>query len=163
MAATYEVIATQTLGSTANSVTFSSIPQTYTDIIAVINGASTADTSGFLRVGNGSLDTGTNYSVTHMYGNRTSVASGRESNQNQAFNGNLRTSFDFVANVHFMNYSNTSIYKTWLSRPGNAGNWVWDITGLWRSTSAINTIAFIADGTTWQSGSTFTLYGIKAA
>ena len=35
--------------------------------------------------------------------------------------------------------------------------------GLWRNTNAITSVSFKANGTTWKSGSTFTLYGIKAA
>jgi hypothetical protein len=49
MAATYTPIASITLGATATSVTFSSIPSTYTDLILVMNGSSTSDRANMLN------------------------------------------------------------------------------------------------------------------
>jgi hypothetical protein len=63
-----------------------------------------------------------------------------------------------------MNYSNTTTYKTVLLRSNNASAITVATVGLWRSTSAINTIKIYADGAAvFSVGSTFTLYGIKAA
>jgi hypothetical protein len=63
-----------------------------------------------------------------------------------------------------MNYSNTTTYKTWLSRSGASDRATEALVGLWRSTSAITTIALSIDaGATYSTGSTFTLYGIAAA
>ena len=42
---TYSPIASQTLGSAAASVTFSSIPQGYTDLIIISGGISSSDIS----------------------------------------------------------------------------------------------------------------------
>ena len=64
---TYVALDTQTLGSAAASVTFSSIPQTYTDLVLVINGYSINDVDWRFRMGNGSIDSGSNYSGTYMY------------------------------------------------------------------------------------------------
>ena len=159
MTSTYEKIATNTLGSATASVTFSSIAGTYTDLVVAINGATTADTSAFVRFNS---DTGSNYSYTEMNGNGTSAASSRGSNQSETFFGNPRTSYSFQANLSINNYSNSTTYKTFLSRSGNSTGWTFAVVGLWRNTAAITSVTFLASGTTWVSGSTFTLYGIKA-
>ena len=59
---TYEPIATNTLGSAASSVTFSSIPSTYTDLIVVMNYANSTGLADVFFRFNG--DTGSNYSDT---------------------------------------------------------------------------------------------------
>jgi hypothetical protein len=70
MASTYTPIATTTLGSAATSYTFTSIPTTYTDLILIVN-AKNASTGSYpkMQVGNGSVDTGNNYSRTYLTGN----------------------------------------------------------------------------------------------
>jgi hypothetical protein len=65
MTATYEKIATSTLGSTASDVTFSSISGSYTDLVLIVN--ETCSTGSGLNVQFNS-DTGSNYSSTYMYG-----------------------------------------------------------------------------------------------
>jgi hypothetical protein len=65
-----------------------------------------------------------------------------------------------------MNYSNTSTYKTSISRSGNPASEGTDvIVGLWRNTAAISTIDIVtlSGGTQFVAGSIFTLYGIAAA
>jgi hypothetical protein len=74
--------------------------------------------------------------------------------------------------IDFMNYSNTTTYKTWITRGGNVSDNSGSTANLWRSTSAINTIAIAESGTggsgsfnygNMLAGTTFTLYGIAAA
>ena len=166
MAATYEKIATTTLGSAQATVEFTSITQSYTDLVIVTNSgnSSGADHAFFMQVGNGSYDTGSNYSSTYMFGNGSSVVSGRESNQTRALN--MRTGGTLIGNgfVHCMNYSNTTTNKTFLSRGNTADNMTVAYVNLWRSTSAINRIKLTDEtGANFLTGSTFTLYGIKAA
>lgn len=160
---TYTPIATTTLGSAAASYTFSSIPSTYTDLILVANTIMTAADYISIQVGNGSVDTGSNYSQTGIYGNGTTATSNRGSNQTTADVGYASTS---VCNhiVHFQNYSNTSTNKTFLSRSNNTSIQTTAGVNLWRSTSAINTIKVLTyGGQTYAAGTTFTLYGIQAA
>jgi FlaG/FlaF family flagellin (archaellin) len=70
-----------------------------------------------------------------------------------------------VSIYQFMNYSNTTTYKTVLGRSNVQDFRVASIVGLWRSTSAINTISLRSDNASYNFtvGSTFTLWGIKAA
>jgi hypothetical protein len=161
---TYEPIATQTLGSAAASVTFSSIPGTYTDIILVCNPI-TAVTTGQIAIRlNG--DTGSNYSRIILWGEGTTAGSYRNSNEVYAFTGyyaNLWTNPTTVI-FHINNYSNATTNKTILGRSSNASQASMASVNLWRSTSAITSIGLtIGDGSNYSTGSTFTLYGIKAA
>ncbi len=164
---TYEAIATQTLGSAAASVTFSSIPGTYTDLVLVTNllGATggTTDFSTLLQL-NG--DTGSNYSTTRLEGNGTTATSTRNSSQTFArINtvGYLSTTVPQTNIIQFNNYSNTTTNKTFLTRSSQANEVTLASVNLWRSTSAITSIYFYLSGGTMAAGSTFSLYGILAA
>lgn len=62
-----------------------------------------------------------------------------------------------------MNYANTNVYKTGL---GSVQSTQWDSTktvGLWRSTAAITSVTYFTTGANFTVGSTFSIYGIKAA
>ena len=167
MPSTYEPIATQTLGSAASSVTFSSISGTYTDLILVMNVGGSVSGNAMNMTFNS--DTSTNYSDTGLWGTGSSAASGRHSNaSNAALSigiGVSTSASDTQTIVQIQNYSNSTTYKTYLSRTGNtAGSYPGTeaIVGLWRSTSAITTVS-VACGANWVTGSTFTLYGVKSA
>lgn len=158
MAATYEPIATTTLGSNQSSVTLSSIPSTYTDLLLIFSGGITSNRELLMRV-NG--DTGSNYSGTTLLGYGSSASSQRESNSSSVFIGDY-SSNPCTTIFQFNNYSNTTTYKTALTRISAAGNMIGANVALWRSTSAINSITLFSS---YQltSGSMLTLYGIKAA
>ena len=163
MTATYEKIATTTLGSAAADVTFSSISSSYTDLVLV---------SSFQVVSNSytaiqfNSDTGANYSSTNIFGNGTSATSDRLTSDNNIYFGNYSSQKSgriLQSNINIMNYSNASTYKTALIRYTDAGEVTSASVALWRSTSAITSIKiFQTNATNLASGSTFTLYGIKA-
>jgi hypothetical protein len=168
---TYSTIATTTIANnTTNSYTFSSIPTTYTDLILIVNGSlygSPNRTSFVIQLGNGSVDTGTNYSSTWVAGNGTTAVSSRYSNGSNLLTGHISEAMGTTI-VQFMNYANTSTYKTVLARGnslGQVGSFdVGAFASLWRSTSAINTMKIYPnDGSFYTSGTTLTLYGIAAA
>ena len=167
-AATYEPIATTTIGTAVASYSFNSIPSTYTDVILVAN---MTDTNGggdqriLVTVNN---DAGSNYSATNMYTFGASGLSRRFTSRTQFDNetgaSNSATS-PAIDIYEFMNYANTTTYKTVLYRQNNlAGSTAGTsaFVGLWRSTSAITSIK-IECMATIAVGSSFTLYGIKAA
>lgn len=159
---TFEAIATQTLGSAAASVTFSSISGTYTDLVLVAAAIGTGDLQIFGRV-NG--DSGSNYSNTFLAGNGTSASSIRQSNVT-SFQGDyyLAVSTDGgLTTYNFMNYSNTTTYKTILARSGLGNKGTNAIVNLWRNTAAINSITLTTSANNFAIGSVFSLYGIKAA
>ena len=164
MPATYDKIEAKSVGSNTPSVTFTAIPSTYTDLVLVTNLATDAATEFRVRVGNGSIDTGSNYSMTYLLGTGSSAISSRESGTTWGYAG--YTSVSALSKMHifnFQNYSNTTTNKTWLMRFAGADNQSTAVVGLWRSTSAINQIQLIANGNNIAAGSTLTLYGIKAA
>lgn len=170
MAITYEPIATTTLSSAASNVDFTSIPGTYTDLIVVVNIKMSSSTGNSVGI-RPNLDTTNLYSSTYIYGNGTNALSGRNSNDNFAYLSYFvtpGTNDGFMAIGHIMNYANTTTFKTILSRgsatastssyPGAEA-----IANLYRSTSAITSLRIQTGSTNMASGSTFTLFGIKAA
>lgn len=174
MTATYDCIATTTLGSAQSSVTFSSISGSFTDLVLVMVAATTHSSATFPFVQFNS-DTGTNYSGTDLYGDGASAGSARSTNRARGFvNFDISISTtvgDSITTVNFLNYSNTTTYKTYLSRANRASSALdysgtSAFVGLWRNTSAITSI-LVGNSRgdvdyNFASGSTFTLYGIKA-
>jgi hypothetical protein len=159
---TYEAIATQTLGSAAASVTFSSIPSTYTDLIIVTGIIGVGDAQMNVRFNS---DTGSNYSTTYLNGNGTAARSDRASNTTSIgtdYNFSITTNGNATI-CQFLNYSNSTTYKTMLARSGEASKGVQATVGLWRDTAAINTIQLISSNTNFNTGSTFSIYGVKNA
>ncbi len=159
---TYEAIATQTLGSAASSITFSSIPSTYTDLVIVFNGGITTGPDDIRLEFNGNT---TNYSATLLRGDGSSALSARASGETAIpWMGYLGTgAAGTVSIINIMNYANTNVFKTVLNRGNVAASFVSATVGLWRNTSAITSCKLIAGSSTFLSGSTFSLYGIKAA
>jgi hypothetical protein len=162
--ATYTPIQTYTVsGTTTTTITFSGISGSYTDLVLVCSGNCNSGTDyPRLRVGNGSASA-TGYSDTTMQGNGTAASSGRETSQTGfVFATYPATSARVTTIFNFMNYSNTTTYKTVLMRDNNSAGNVTAGVMLWQSTSAINYIELFLTNN-FASGSTFTLYGIAAA
>jgi hypothetical protein len=164
---TYTPIATYTVPSATSSYTFTSIPSTYTDLVLISSAATVAISDIIFQVGNGSVDTATNYSYTNLSGDGSSPYSSRASSITFGYFDNYgapnTTLGNNVAIVHFMNYSNSTTYKTVLARSNNASLGVDAVVSLWRSTSSINTILVKGATSNLKAGTTFTLYGIAAA
>lgn len=161
---TYTPIYSQTLTSTATSITFSDIPTTFTDLVLAISIIpSGAGLSPQIRV-NG--DSGSNYSYTTLYGNGTSALSARGSGNNTTYlyYANSPTSGTTAQyNVQFQNYSNATTFKTMLHKLSVTGIESTLQCVLWRNTSPITSIQIFTSASSFASGSTFTIYGIKAA
>jgi hypothetical protein len=162
---TYTPISTQTLSSAVTSITFSDIPQNYTDLVLVVGnfGMNISGSAARLRF-NG--DTGNNYSNTTVVGNGTVVGSGRESSQNsmRIIGASIGpgTANNDTTIIHILNYASTTVNKTVLVRASLPLTDVYALVGLWRNTVAVNSITLRSfnDTHTFNSGSTFTLYGI---
>jgi hypothetical protein len=166
MAITYTPISTQTLGSNTATVTFSSIPATYTDLVVVFVGGVTGNNSLWFYL-NG--DTTTKYSGTFIAGNGTGVNTLNTANVSNT--GNLMAFYNVGPqslanqfNMNLMNYANTTTNKTTITRSGGGAYETEIWVNLYRSTSAITSITYGAQSTgNYLAGSMFTLYGIKAA
>jgi hypothetical protein len=165
MAKTYEPIATTTLASAAASYTFSSIPATYTDLVLIAMPIS-ASADNLTMQFNG--DTTTNYSDTILWGSGTTTGSLRETSTATpwlSYYANT-TTVPTPTIISIMNYANTTTFKTSLIRANNAAGGVDAIVMLWRKTpEAINSILIKQKSgvNNLSIGTTFTLYGIKAA
>jgi hypothetical protein len=171
MTSTYEMIATTTLGTTSATISLSSIPSTYTDLVLVISARTNRSgqaTDGLNIKFN--TDDGNNYSDTELVGNGSSASSNRDTNSSRWLTndanlpGATATSGVFSAIiVSLQNYANTNVYKTGLCRFNLASSNTGASVGLWRSTTAIDAITLISrNNADFVSGSTFTLYGIKS-
>ena len=158
---TYVALDKVTVGTAAASVSFTGISGSYTDLEVVIEGAMTA--SSDMRIQFNS-DGGSNYSNTTLEGNGTTAQSARWSNQTKLIVNNFATGTGRgTYRLAINNYSNATTYKTVLHRMAFAGNATEAGVGLWRSTAAITSMELFANGTTWVSGTTFSLYGIAAS
>jgi hypothetical protein len=163
MSSTYEPIATTTLGSTQSTVTFSSIPSTYTDLRLIISAKTATSAAQISGTING--DSGSNYSRTILWGTGSSSGSNRDTSStswNLDYYGIVSSTFYNTNITDFMNYANTNTFKTMLTRTGNASGGLEAQVALFRSTSAITEFTLTIGGGGFASGSTFTLYGIKA-
>jgi len=158
MPATYDRIATTTLGSATNSHTFTSISGTYTDLVLVVAGTSASPTDCLLRFNS---DTASNYSWTRILGNGTAASSARNSNTSNQVGTLYTTQGNIIISIQ--NYSNTTTRKTSLSRMNSAANHVASYVTLWRNASAITSVEFFTPNDNMSVGTTLTLYGIKSA
>ena len=162
MPATYEPIATTTLGSAANTITFSSIPSTYTDLRVVWYGIQSTSQFRF-RFNN---DTATNYSYTVLQGDGTSATSSRWSNQAFTYaSTSAAATYGAFISLDVMSYAGSTNKTTLVtcSRDLNGSGSVDRGVGLWRSTSAINRIDLYLGSGNMDAGATATLYGILKA
>lgn len=162
--ATYEPIATQTLASATNTITFSSIPGTYTDLRIVASIAAPSGDNFGLRY-NGI--TTSIYSQTILQGSGTVANSSRVTNNGFIYLNSGTTTGSFSQyEINIFNYANSTTNKTEIHRNSEVGTgaYVGAQVGLWRSTAAITSITIHTTAFSNMSvGSTFTLYGIAAA
>lgn len=170
MATTYTLISLNVLSSSAASVSFTSIPATYTDLVVRMStrniGANTGNTLKLTF----NADSTTKYSDTSLKGNGSAASSTR--NSNSAF-------FDFGLNPGASSttntFCNTEIYIPSYLVAQNKAMSVFNIdennttaadlnagAGQYRSTTAISSIEFTG-GSNYASGSSFYLYGISNA
>lgn len=167
MPVTYEPLATFTLSSASNLITFSSIPNTYTDLRVVLWTIAPSGQTGNIRVRfNG--DTGTNYSGTLVQATLTSRTSSRRTDDSGMFWGGFNSNTSSTVGtfltadiISYLGSTNKTVLNTWNGDTNGSGtneNWVW----YWRNTSAINSITLTASGQ-HGIGTTATLYGIKRA
>lgn len=164
MAVTYEPISTTTLGSAQSSITISSIPNTYTDLLIVATGsASSLNQNNWLRLNSNSS---TVYSTTMINGNGSATNS-KNRNSDNAFlidywgTGASGAMNNFI--IHINNYANTNINKTVLIRSTDTTQEAQLTVGLYPSTSAISSITLFPAGGNYNTGFTLTVYGILAA
>ena len=168
------LISSQTLGSAAASVTFSSIPATYTDLVLKYTARhdNAFAISQVLITFNG--DTAANYSETVFYGNSVSGASGRQSAMN-AIDFNYVNADSSTANIFSSNELYIPNYTVSANKPmswvgvtennattSNSAMIVANAS-LWRNNAAISSITLTAAASrNFLTNSSFYLYGISS-
>jgi hypothetical protein len=168
---TYTLISSNTLSSSAASVTFSAIPNTYTDLVLRMsvrsdNGATFENPRVFL---NG--DTANNYSYINLLSDGTGPTSGAGSNSgNGVFliregTGNTATSNTFSnTEIYIPNYLSTTskqICSFGVSENNATQGWIATASHLYRNSTSITLMSVNPQqGTVWLTGSSFYLYGI---
>jgi hypothetical protein len=159
---TYEPIATTTLSSATNSVNFTSIPGTYTDLVLIgdfacsVNGANGGI---YFNSSTGSV------SQTSLYGSSTTAGSYRITGASNIFfgaGGDIANNRQSIV-VNIQNYSNSTTNKTCLIRYNTVSNAVMAVVGMRNNTDAITAVNLTTQAGNYNSGSIFTLYGIAAA
>lgn len=174
MPSTYTPIASTTLSTSANSVAFSSIPSTYTDLLLSVSFTETGgatNTNGYFVFNTDTYNSNTNYSYTRLEGNGSTASSARASSLGAMYWGYDTNGAVFTNTlIHVANYANTNINKAILMRQSNSSFGTFAQAGSWRNTSAVNAVTFygsdqvgVPTADPFSAGSTFTLYGIKAA
>lgn len=170
MAITYTLIASNTLSSSAASVTFSSIPNTFTDLVLKFSArANNSATVAVFDVWFNTLGTDV-YSNTYLEGDGSSFSSGRRSNSVGSMtlryvNGGTSTSNTFTnGEIYLPNYNSSTLFKpisTYTAVENNATTAALNMNaGLGQMDTAITSLT-IYNGFNFVSGSSFFLYGIK--
>jgi hypothetical protein len=174
--ATYTLISSNILASSAASVTFSSIPATYTDLVLRISARS--DIAGLVNTFKLTYNaiSGTNYSYTLLYGNTNPPVSVRDSNQSNLrhgyYDGDTTTADTFGSGeIYIPNYAGSTFPKPSSSfsvsenNSATASEWyISAYAGLSQSTAAITGITIASvDTANYKIGSSFYLYGISNA
>lgn len=165
MPATYEPIATYTLTSSSAPISFTSIPNTYTDLRLVFSGLSgTTNSAQFgLRFNS---DSGSNYSAGFFYGNAafyyTQINRDTLNLVDTASVAGIDNARISPWTIDILSY-NSAIWKTVLFKSGQT---YWGVlcagAGTWRSTSAITQIDLITSAA-FAATTTATLFGILKA
>lgn len=154
-------LANITLGTTASTVTFSSITGSYKDLYLVVSAAGFAGNSGlFVRI-NG--DTGFNYNYVGMQADGSSAYKYTNFGYNAlVFGGYVSLANNAVLTLNFMDYSATDKQKNVLGRSSDASYAVGLDAGRWANTAAITSFVLYPSSNTFSAGSTFALYGVSA-
>lgn len=162
--ATYDLIEEKVLSSGTTSVTFSSIPGTYKNLVLEVVGNSEQSGSALngmrMRINS---DTGTNYSYLAIYADSSTASSYATGNADYIDVGSLgqTSSLPTPNTIQIMSYANTNVNKTLVSQYGKGGTISYGLVGCWRSTSAVTSILLYRDLTiNLKTGTIFRLWGV---
>ena len=162
---TYTLIDSTTLASSASSVTFSSIDQSYGDLVLVVEYLADGTLTSPKPIFNS--DSGNNYHYVLMSGNGSSTASYADTTTyvRSTYSAVATSSSAHLITYQIMDYSATDKHKTVLSRGNQTQTYpaTEAFANRWANTAAITQIDVQDNGSTqFAAGSTFYLYGIEA-
>jgi hypothetical protein len=158
---TYDLIASNVLGTATSSVSFTSISGSYRDLIIVVNGLGNGgEINADLRFNS---DSGNNYSFVRMRGSGTAASSSTGTSKTV-----ITTELGFSNTeqrnhqiMQIMDYSATNKHKTVLiSENSNGVYGVISAAARWANTSAITSVEVRSTTNSFDTGTSFYLYGI---
>lgn len=158
----YDSLSTVTVPSGGlASITFAGIPSTYKHLQIRYSANCTATGNPTVRFNS---DAGSNYAYHILYGQGSAAAAVSGASQSFIYLGTVyqNTSVFNGGIIDVLDYANTSKTKTMRALTGAENNSAGEIglfSGLWNSTSAINSITIAISNFT--ENSQFTLYGVK--
>jgi hypothetical protein len=168
MANTYTLIEAKTLGSTTATVTFTSIPQTYTDLKLLVSSRSTLSANyNYLTVNFNGASTNWNYKVLYAVGSSAESASSNATFIEYIWQPAANVTANSFGNIelYIPNYTSAnykSVSADFVSENNGTTGFILGLNAaLWPNTAAITSITLGADGASLLSGSSFYLYGIK--
>jgi len=159
---TYTPLANVTLGAAASSVTFSSIPATYRDLICVVVATGSTTLRGEIRLNS---DSGSNYTYQRVSGSGSTETAASSTGRTEAFVSVVAEATITGAlqmNINIMDYSATDKHTTIISRADNAANGTEAFANRWDNTAAVTSVQILTSSGNWAIGSTFALYGVIA-
>lgn len=161
---TYDLIASSALSSNTATVTFSSIPSTYRDLVVVLNLITTTGGTTVIMQPNGDTS---NSTAVMMQGTGSSTAS---STYSQLTANPISSSSDtrtFLAIYNLLDYAQTDKHKTVIYRANQTLDPIYStffgagaFAGRWASTSSITSLSFVLGAGQFAANSTFDVYGI---
>jgi len=168
-ASSYESIATLNGTGASTTISFTSIPSTYSHLQLRILGRSSVASVTQTAVLTVNGDTGANYANHVIIGDGSTVqASGGASSSNipriYSVGSNATADVMSVGIIDIQDYASTSKYKTVRIFTGDDRNGAGRTalsSGLWQNTTAVNRLDITTGGGNWTTASTFALYGIK--
>jgi hypothetical protein len=156
----YEIIAQTALTAAASSVTFSTIPQIYENVVLSASIIPSANANVTLRV-NG--DSTASYLYIQLLGLGTAARGAKFETQTSSgilFDG-VSASTRAIAEIEFIDYANTAKKLTYISRAGSATPGYVLAAHNFGKTNAMTSIQLLMASGNFNSGSQFTLYGVK--
>lgn len=155
---TFDKLATITLANNANSITFSSLPTSYRDLV-LMGQFNLTNTLEAFRIYFNSDYSGGNYNVALIGGNG-SAASGGASNGSMVYYRGAGTGA-LAMTMNIMDYTDTNKYVMTNHMIAEPGQWVGHYVNRWLSnTAAVTDITLKCDLSNISAGSTFSLYGV---
>jgi hypothetical protein len=167
---TYSQIFTTTLTTAANNITFSSIPNTYTDLVMIGNIVPASNGVAYLgvRVGTGnSLDTGGNYSQQQIVFTDAVCTAYQTFNETavEVIGNQFQNNGSFTVRVDLNSYAATVAWHPIQTKISIQDNTSRQSLAIWKNSSAINTVSLLntAGNNCLGVGSTISLFGILRA
>lgn len=157
---TYTPLANITLGSSAASVTFSSISQAYRDLILIGTMSNTSGDVGVLMRFNS--DSGSNYYLVNMRGDGSTTSSQTATQTGVNISDSFDSEGEYMTKTQIMDYSATDKHKTSLVNKTAAFDAVMASAVRWANTAAITSLVIAPNSSTFKAGTSFALYGVAA-